>query len=135
MNATLLSLTVVVLLGADGPAKDVPHKASPLAPSLPELTGEEEKELDKLIDRFIDADVCKLKGEEAKKARKEFDKLGSEATFGWSSPRSSAASSSRPRTRTCWTTPGRTSAPASSARATRTPCASCASRVRCARTN
>jgi hypothetical protein len=58
-----------------------PRKPHPLAPSLPLLTTEEEDKLDKLIDRFIEADTGMLKGPEAKEAMEAFRKLGPEATF------------------------------------------------------
>jgi hypothetical protein len=85
----ILPITLVLLLGAD-PQKDSlekqlsekpPRKANPLAPSLPELTEEEEKKFDEIVDRFIDADTGKTKGSEAKKAIEDFKNLGPEAFF------------------------------------------------------
>jgi len=58
-----------------------PRKPHPLVPSLPELTDEEEKKLDAIIDRFIEADTGQLKASEAKKAMDEFKALGPEAFF------------------------------------------------------
>src|SRR5262249_28958501 len=57
------------------------RKPHPLAPSLPELSEEEEKKIEAIIDRFIEADTGKLPGPEAKAATQEFHKLGPEATF------------------------------------------------------
>ena len=83
MTPTLLVLTLVVGFQGDGaPSTGKPaHKPSPLAPSLPELTEAEEKRLDDVIDRFIKQDTGQLTGEEGDKARREFDKLGPDATF------------------------------------------------------
>ena len=52
-----------------------------MAPSLPELTDKEEAELDRIIDRFIQADTGKIAGSEARKAMDDFKELGPEATF------------------------------------------------------
>jgi hypothetical protein len=46
---------------------------------LPQLTDEEEAKLDEIIDRYIQFDLGKLKGEDAKRAQQEFNKLGPEA--------------------------------------------------------
>jgi hypothetical protein len=75
MTTTLLTLTLAVMLSGD---PDTPRKASSVAPSLPALTDEEEDKLDAIIDRFIDADCGKLRGEDYKKAVQEFDKIGPE---------------------------------------------------------
>lgn len=80
-----LTLTVSLLLATD-PIKppsegDSKPKPSPFAPSLPELTDEQEKKLDAIIDRFIEADTGKLTGSEAKKAFEDFKNLGPEAFF------------------------------------------------------
>jgi hypothetical protein len=64
-----------------GKPEGTPRKPSPFAPSLPELTDEEEAKLDAIIDRFIAADTGKLRGTEAKTAMEDFRKLGPEATF------------------------------------------------------
>jgi hypothetical protein len=76
MTTTFLTLALAAVLSAD---TDSPRKPNPLAPSLPLLTDEEEDKLDAVIDRFIDADTGKLKGDDYKAAVKEFDKLGPEA--------------------------------------------------------
>lgn len=76
MNALFLSLALATLLV---PADDRDRKPNPFAPSLRQLTDEEEDKLDELIDRFIAADIGKLTGEEAKKATREFEKLGPDA--------------------------------------------------------
>lgn len=80
MNATVLSL-VLVLLGSSGDSSDTARarKRSPYAPSLPYLTKEEEQKLDAIIDRFMEADIGLLRGEEAKAATREFARLGPEA--------------------------------------------------------
>jgi hypothetical protein len=77
MTTTLLTLTALALM----PGEPTPRPPSPLAPSLPQLTDEEEDKIDDIIDRFIQADIGKLKGEAAKQAKAEFDQLGPEAIF------------------------------------------------------
>ncbi len=72
---TLLTLALAAVMSGD---PDTPRKSSPIAPSLPYLTDEEEDKLDAVIDRFIKADVGELRGEEYKKALTEFDKVGTE---------------------------------------------------------
>ncbi len=80
MAPTLLTLSLLVLLPTAPPAApDSPRKPNPLAPSLPLLTDAEEDKLDQIIDRFIQFDIGKLKGEEGKRALEEFQKLGPEA--------------------------------------------------------
>lgn len=74
---TLLSLALALAL-AGGPQSGQ-RKPNPFAPSLPELTEEEEDKLDKVIDRFIQQDLGQLRGEDAKKALADFTKLGPEA--------------------------------------------------------
>jgi hypothetical protein len=77
-----LILTAGLWLPADsGSSKDVQRKPSPWAPTLPALTQEEEQQLDEIINRFILFDTGKLTGDEGKKAKEDFDKLGPEATF------------------------------------------------------
>jgi hypothetical protein len=80
MNATLLSL-VLVVFGSSSSSSDTSkaRKHSPYAPSLPYLTKEEEQKLDAIIDRFMDADIGVLRGEEAKTATRTFARLGPEA--------------------------------------------------------
>lgn len=58
-----------------------PRKPHPLAPSLPELTDDEEKKLDGIVDRFIEADTGNLKGSAAKQAIEDFKGLGPESFF------------------------------------------------------
>jgi hypothetical protein len=75
----LLSL---VLAYPDGPTyRGQPREPHPLAPSLPTLTEQETDEIQKIIDRFIEYDIGKLKGEAAKKALADFKALGPEAAF------------------------------------------------------
>lgn len=77
---TLLTLTAILWAAAEDPKPSPPpRKPSAVAPSLPELTDEEEEQLDRIIDRFIAYDTGRLPGEEGKKALKEFQKLGPEA--------------------------------------------------------
>src|SRR5205823_8745244 len=59
-----------------------PREANPLAPSLPLLSDKEEEKIDDTIDRFIQYDMGQLRGEEGKKALKEFRELGPEAIPG-----------------------------------------------------
>lgn len=70
---------LLLLFGALALGADTPRKPNPIAPSLPLLTEEEEAKLDDIIDRFIQYDTGKLKGEAGKKALQEFQKLGPEA--------------------------------------------------------
>ena len=73
----MIYLTLVaVLLGA---ADEASAQAKPVAPSLPALTKEEEAKLETVVDRLILADTGRLRGDDARKAVKEFDKLGPEA--------------------------------------------------------
>jgi hypothetical protein len=82
MARTLLTLIVVGLLPTLLPAaKKQERKPHPLAPSLPQLTDEEEEQIGRIIDRFILADTGRLRGAEAKKASSDFDDLGPEAIF------------------------------------------------------
>jgi hypothetical protein len=53
----------------------------PLAPSLPLLTKDEYEKIDAAIERFIQADTGKLKGDAAKKAVSDFKRLGPESIF------------------------------------------------------
>ena len=48
---------------------------------MPQLTDEEEDQLDQVIERFIQSDTGQLRGAEGKKALEEFQQLGPEATF------------------------------------------------------
>jgi hypothetical protein len=77
-------LLAALLLGqtADGPKyKGEPREPHPFAPSLPKLTEKEDQELVDIVDRFIQQDIGKLKGTEAKKAVADFKALGPEASF------------------------------------------------------
>jgi hypothetical protein len=76
-----LNLLFAALLTAAADDPKTPRKPHPLAPSLPQLSDEEEARLDAVVDRFILADTGLLQGQEALKAKAEFDKLGPEATF------------------------------------------------------
>jgi hypothetical protein len=76
MTTTFLTLALAAVLSAD---PDTPRKPNPLAPSLPLLTDEEEDKLDAVIDRFIEADVGKLRGDAYKDAVRALEKLGPEA--------------------------------------------------------
>src|SRR5262245_6441761 len=77
---TLLTLTLCVAFTGDDSSRSKPErKPSAIAPSLPALTDEEEDKLDETVDRFIQQDIGKLRGAEAKKALTEFNKLGAEA--------------------------------------------------------
>jgi len=75
--------SLLLILAADPIPKDsgTPRQPNPFAPSLPLLTTEEERNLDSLIERFIQADTGKLTGADAKKALDEFKELGPEASF------------------------------------------------------
>jgi hypothetical protein len=78
MSTTFLTLALAALLGGE-PAKAKPREPSPLAPSLPLLTDDEEDQLDLVIDRFIKHDTGQLPSTESRKAVQEFEKLGLEA--------------------------------------------------------
>src|SRR5690349_18320023 len=77
---TLSFLTLTCLLALQGPGGDLKQRERhPFAPSLPLLTEKESEAIDKIIDRFIEFDVGKLKGKEAIQANKDFQALGPEA--------------------------------------------------------
>jgi hypothetical protein len=76
MISTLLTLALALL--AAEPEK-TPRKPSGIAPSLPALTREEEDKLDDVVNRLILSDIGRLRGEDAKKAVKEFEALKPEA--------------------------------------------------------
>jgi hypothetical protein len=76
-----LTLTADPQTPARNPDGTTPRKPNPLAPSLPATTKEEEDKFDAIIDRFIDADIGKLKGSEAKAALEAFRKLPPESVF------------------------------------------------------
>jgi hypothetical protein len=75
MTPTVLALTAL-LIAADPTPMRKPH---PLAPSLNQLTEEEEDKIDEIINRFIKGDTGQLVGEEAKQAERDFDALGPDA--------------------------------------------------------
>jgi len=76
----VLCIAAVLTLGqASQSAAD--RKPHPFAPSLPLLSKEEYEKIDATIDRFIDYDTGKLKGDAGKKALDDFNKLGPEAIF------------------------------------------------------
>jgi len=80
MNAALFALVLTAFSAADEPMDTKPmRKANPFAPSLPQLTADEEDKLDDIINRFMQADIGGFKGEDAAKARKEFEDLKPEA--------------------------------------------------------
>jgi hypothetical protein len=87
MSASLFACAVALLPLADPQPPTgriettTPRKPHPLAPSLPELTEDEDKAIEAVIERFIQADTGKLTGPEGKKAIREFHQLGPEATF------------------------------------------------------
>jgi hypothetical protein len=77
----IVSLFAALLVSGDPPfSPDSGRPPNPLAPSLPQLTDKEEAHFDRVIDRFIDYDIGRLRGEEGKKALAEFKRLGPEAT-------------------------------------------------------
>jgi hypothetical protein len=85
MSRTLLTLGLVFFLPAALPAspdKKEPRKASPFAPSLPQLSDKEEEAIDRIVDRFVLFDTGRLRGAEGRKALREFQALGPEAIFG-----------------------------------------------------
>lgn len=75
MIRSLPGLFLVILLTACGRA-DEPRKPHPFAPSLNELTEEEEKKLDAIVNRFILYDTGMLRGAEGQQAYRDFVKLG-----------------------------------------------------------
>ena len=75
MTAIVVSLVFATLSMAD----ETSRKPSPLAPSLRSLTPEEEKEFDGVIDRFIQFDTGRLKGQKGKQAVSDFKQLGPDA--------------------------------------------------------
>jgi hypothetical protein len=80
MTRSIGLLALLLLLpGLTVRGDDAPRKPNPFAPSLPQLTDEEEEKLDAIIDRFILFDTGKLKGADGKKALQDFQKLGPEA--------------------------------------------------------
>lgn len=80
MTPILLTCTVVLGL-AQAPAESPPRKPHPIAPSLPQLTREEEAKIEDVINRFIKFDIGELPGPDGQKAKEEFAALGPEAFF------------------------------------------------------
>jgi hypothetical protein len=74
---TAVLVLALTLIAADDQAK--PRKPSSIAPSLPALTREEEAKYDAILDRFIQADIGRLRGSAARKAIAEFEALKPEA--------------------------------------------------------
>ncbi len=79
MSITFFTVALALLLPADTPSQsETTRKPNPFAPSLPQLTSEEEEKIDQAIERFIQFDMGKLRGQEGKQALKEFQKLSPE---------------------------------------------------------
>jgi hypothetical protein len=79
----LLALGFVIWFPVHLPAQtEKPRESHPLAPSLPLLTEKEEEKVDDTVDRFIQYDMGQLRGEEGRKALKEFRELGPETIPG-----------------------------------------------------
>src|SRR6202022_820906 len=77
-----LTLTLAVLLPAELPDRTgAPREPNIFAPSLPQLTDEEEGQRDDIINRFIKSDTGQLRGEASKRAQANFQNLGPDATF------------------------------------------------------
>jgi hypothetical protein len=81
MKAVLVTALLLAQTGSGPTYKGQPREPHPFAPSLPKLTDKEDKELDEIVNRFIDQDIGKLKGAAAAKALTDFKSLGPEATF------------------------------------------------------
>lgn len=79
MSATLLTLTLVLVLPGAAPEKSRPPL--PAVPNFPDLTREQEDAFDKIIDDFIRADAGQLKGEAKDRARDDFERLPSESIY------------------------------------------------------
>lgn len=77
MSTTLLTFILMMPIADQDGFKD--RKPNPLAPSIPELTEQEEAQLDYIINRFMLADIGQLRGLEARKAFTDFSRLGPEA--------------------------------------------------------
>jgi hypothetical protein len=82
MKATLVLLALAFSPLCLSAQTDKPRESHPLAPSLPLLTEKEEEKVDEAVDRFIQYDTGELRGEEGRKALKEFRQLGPEAIPG-----------------------------------------------------
>jgi hypothetical protein len=77
MTAAVLLSALASLAAAD---LDV-REANPLAPSLPRLTKEEQAQINKVINRFIEAEVGERPAKEVAEAAAALRGLGPEATF------------------------------------------------------
>jgi hypothetical protein len=79
--AMRIPFLLVLLLTSAGSlsAQETAKKRSPIAPSLPYLTNDEEAKLDRIIDRFILFDTGRLPGPEGQAALHDFEKLGYES--------------------------------------------------------
>src|SRR5262245_59951995 len=68
-TAMLAALFAVALCTGQTP----PRQPHPLAPSIPQLSKEEEAKIEAIIDRFIKFDIGKLPAGQGKKAVEEFN--------------------------------------------------------------
>jgi hypothetical protein len=72
-------LTAALFTGDPQMQTRTPRKPNPLAPSLPELTEDEENKIDEVINRFIDYDSGMLRDSGSRQAVADFQKLGPES--------------------------------------------------------
>ncbi len=79
MNTVICVSAILIVAQVPTDLRD--RERHPLAPSLPRLTAEESTKIDAVIDRLIDADTGKIRGDDAKKANDDFNRLGPEAIF------------------------------------------------------
>jgi hypothetical protein len=79
MHSALFGIALAAMAAGEAPAEKTLRRPSPIAPSLPELSRQEEDHLDQVIDRFIRYDVGLLHGVEGAAALRDFKKLGPEA--------------------------------------------------------
>jgi len=77
-----LVVTLAFLVPGGSPGDFDLRERHPLAPSLPVLTAEEEKQIQRVIDRFIHYEMGKLSAAEGKKALADLKALGPEAIPG-----------------------------------------------------
>jgi hypothetical protein len=77
-----LLFTLALLPQSGSPADLDLRERHPLAPSLPVLTAGEEKQIQRVIDRFIQYEMGKLGGADGKKALADLRALGPEAIPG-----------------------------------------------------
>jgi hypothetical protein len=76
-----LFCVTMLLVAGQVPANLKDREPHPLAPSLPLLTKDEYDKIDAIVERFIQADIGKLKGVAAKRALDDFKHLGPESIF------------------------------------------------------